>query len=210
MTEQTPDTPEPNPAAQSGPLEGLPSGRWTVDPAHSRAEFAVKHFWGLITVRGKLTELAGELAVDPSGGIDGSLRIKAASVDTGNRQRDKHLRSADFFGSDEHPEVVFTPSAVRKAGDSGYRMDGTLAIAGASLEFQSGNAVQDPDSAAARGFALGERRRAGPHTRNLGRRGVTSPCATIGAIAPGNGPPRPTGYPSPASGFPAWVWQGLR
>ena len=130
MTEQTPDAPEPTPAAQSGPPEGFPSGRWTVDPGHSRAEFAVKHFWGLITVRGKLTELAGELAVDPSRGIDGSLRIKAASVDTGNRQRDKHLRSADFFGSDEHPEVVFTPSAVRKAGDSGYRMDGTLAIAG--------------------------------------------------------------------------------
>jgi polyisoprenoid-binding protein YceI len=134
MTDQTPDSPEPAQAAQSGAPSGFPSGRWTVDPDKSRAEFAVKHFWGLITVRGKLNEIAGELTVHPAGGVDGSLRINAASVDTGNRRRDKHLRSADFFGSDEHPEVVFTPSALRKLGESSYQMDGTLAITGHTEE----------------------------------------------------------------------------
>jgi polyisoprenoid-binding protein YceI len=108
----------------------LPTGHWTLDPDNSRAEFAVKHFWGLTTVRGHFNTLAGELSIDSSGAAQGELRIDAASLDTGNARRDKHLRSADFFGADEHPQVVFTPSAVRHADDATLEIDGRLAIAG--------------------------------------------------------------------------------
>ncbi len=120
-----------DPAATSaGAATALAAGNWTLDPDNSRAEFAVKHFWGLITVRGHFNEIAGELSIDPAGAVAGELRIDAASVDTGNKQRDKHLRSADFFGAEKHPQVVFKPSAVRRVDGSGLEMAGRLTIAG--------------------------------------------------------------------------------
>jgi polyisoprenoid-binding protein YceI len=123
--------PSSDPAATSGgAVAPLPAGEWTLDPDSSSAEFAVRHFWGLITVRGHFNGIEGELSIDPAGAVAGELRIDAASVDTGNKQRDKHLRSADFFGADEHPQVVYTPSAVRRVDGSGLEMDGGLAIAG--------------------------------------------------------------------------------
>jgi polyisoprenoid-binding protein YceI len=118
------------PATTGGAAPALPTGRWALDPDNSRAEFAVKHFWGLTTVRGHFNSVAGELSIDPAGAAAGELRIDAATVDTGNARRDKHLRSADFFGADEHPHVVFTPSAVRRVDDSALEMQGRLAIAG--------------------------------------------------------------------------------
>ncbi len=117
-------------ATAGGAAPALPAGRWILDPQNSRAEFAVKHFWGLATVHGHFDGVAGELSIDPSGAVAGELRIDATTVNTGNARRDKHLRSADFFGADEHPHVVFTPSAVRRADDSLLEMDGQLAIAG--------------------------------------------------------------------------------
>lgn len=123
--------PSTDPAATSaGAAAALPAGEWTLDPNNTRAEFAVKHFWGLITVRGHFNEIAGQLSIDPAGAVAGELRIDAASVDTGNKQRDKHLRSTDFFGAEGHPQIVFTPSAVRRVDGSGLEMDGRLAIAG--------------------------------------------------------------------------------
>jgi polyisoprenoid-binding protein YceI len=117
-------------ATAGGASPALPTGRWILDPENSRAEFAVKHFWGLITVRGHFNGVAGELSIDPAGAVGGELRIDATTLDTGNARRDKHLRSADFFGVDEHPHVVFTPSAVRRPDDSALEMEGQLAIAG--------------------------------------------------------------------------------
>ena len=110
--------PRIDPAATSaGDATALAAGEWTLDPDKSRAEFAVK-------------EIAGELSIDPAGAVAGELRIDAASVDTGNKQRDKHLRSADFFGAEEHPQVVFKPSTVRRVDGSGLEMAGRLTIAG--------------------------------------------------------------------------------
>jgi polyisoprenoid-binding protein YceI len=123
--------PSTDPAATSGGAAApLPAGKWSLDPDNSSAEFAVKHFWGLVTVRGHFNKIEGELSIVPSGAVAGELRIDATSVDTGNNQRDKHLRSADFFGADEHPQVVFRPSAVRRLDGSGLEMDGRLSIAG--------------------------------------------------------------------------------
>ena len=122
--------PSIDPAATSAGATALAAGEWTLDPDNSHAEFAVKHFWGLITVRGHFNEIAGELSIDPARAVAGELRIDAASVDTGNKQRDKHLRSTDFFGAEEHPQVVFKPSVVRRVDGSGLEMAGRLTIAG--------------------------------------------------------------------------------
>jgi polyisoprenoid-binding protein YceI len=84
---------------------------WSVDDAESLVEFAVKTLWGLTTVRGRFDRFDGTYEVGPCG-TKIELTIDAASLDTGNRTRDKHLRSNDFFGVDEHPQVRFTSTRV--------------------------------------------------------------------------------------------------
>src|ERR1700727_380933 len=156
-------------ATPGGGAPALAAGKWTLDPDNSRAEFAVKHFWGLITARGHFNEIAGELSIDQAGAGAGELRMDAASVDTGNKQRDKHLRSADFFGAEEHPQVVFKPSAVRQVDGSGLEMAGRLTIAGheepltLSLDARHAAAVLT-----LRATTVVDRRRFGMHWRPLG------------------------------------------
>ena len=96
--------------------DGTAAGSWVLDPAQSRAEFRVKHFWGVITVRGTLERMTGEATVSPDGTVTGRISFDASSLSTKNKQRDKHLRSADFFHADKHPQAVLTVTSARAAG----------------------------------------------------------------------------------------------
>ena len=118
MTEQTGAAPQP--------------GQWRLDPQASRAEFAVRHFWHAITVRGQFERIEGEGVVAPDGTATGRLVLDAASLNTGNKQRDKHLRSTDFFAADEHPQVVLTVTGAVPAVDGRLAAEGTLEAAGVS------------------------------------------------------------------------------
>jgi len=107
----------------------VPAGTWSVDPAHSKVGFAVKHM-GIATVRGEFTEFEGTLEV----GEDLSTAraygiVKTQSVDTNEPQRDEHLRSADFFDAGRHPQVVVTVTA-RPAGPAALACQGSLEAAG--------------------------------------------------------------------------------
>jgi polyisoprenoid-binding protein YceI len=75
-------------------------GVWELDSGTSVLEFRVKHFWGAVTVRGGFGTVTGRLDVAPSGIVSGTIEAAAASLDTGNATRDKHLRSAAFFDVD--------------------------------------------------------------------------------------------------------------
>ena len=79
----------------------IPTGTWTVDPAHTTVGFSVKHM-GIANVRGKFTEFEGTLEMK---GRLGDCRahgtVKVASIDTGEAQRDEHLRSPDFFDAEQ-------------------------------------------------------------------------------------------------------------
>ena len=110
--------------------------RWTVDSGESFAEFAVKTFWGLSTTRGRFDEFDGLYEVGPDG-TKIELTIDAGSVDTGNRTRDKHLRSTDFFHVAKHPHVHFTSTRVHHVDGSVLHVVGRLEAAGkvVSLEF---------------------------------------------------------------------------
>jgi len=112
---------------------GLPEGAWTVDPEHSEIGFAVKSM-GLITVRGVFHEYAGSLQVR-GGGATGELTIEAASLDTRNRRRDKHLRSSDFFDVERQPRIVFTATAVTPR-DTGVTVTGDLVIGSTRLPLE--------------------------------------------------------------------------
>ena len=106
------------------------AGHWMLDPAGSRVEFQVKHFWGAITVRGSFGQLAGEADVGVNGDITGRLSIGAASLSTKNKKRDEHLRSADFFDVEHHPQVIVTLTAAEPSGPGVLAGQGTLEAAG--------------------------------------------------------------------------------
>jgi polyisoprenoid-binding protein YceI len=110
--------------------------RWSVNAAESSVEFAVKTFWGLTTVRGRFDRFAGRYEVGPNGTTI-ELAIDADSLDTGNKTRDKHLRSPEFFGVAEHPQVRFTSTRVHHVTDGILHVVGHLEAAGkvVSLEF---------------------------------------------------------------------------
>jgi polyisoprenoid-binding protein YceI len=120
------------PGAEAAALarDGALAGRWTLDPQASRAEFRVRHFWGLITVRGSFERLEGEGSVGADGTVTGRLIFDAASLTTRNKQRDKHLRSADFFHAEQHPQVVLTAGRASLTDDGRLAAEGTLAAAG--------------------------------------------------------------------------------
>lgn len=110
---------------------------WTIDPAHSTVEFAVKHMM-ITTVRGRFSQVEGSISpVD--GGWKAVARIDAASIDTRADQRDAHLRSADFLDVENHGEITFESRPVKidfsKTGDR-FRLPGTLSIRGVSREVE--------------------------------------------------------------------------
>jgi polyisoprenoid-binding protein YceI len=105
-------------------------GSWTLDPTGSTAAFQVKHFWGAITVRGTLRPVAGEATVSTDGGVTGRIGFDTRSLDTGHKKRDEHLRSADFFHTDEHPQAVLTVSSAHPAGPDEWACEGVLDVAG--------------------------------------------------------------------------------
>jgi polyisoprenoid-binding protein YceI len=104
--------------------------RWRLDPAASSAEFRVPHFWGLVTVKGRFEHLDGWLEIEEDGRRRITLTIDASSLRTGSRKRDKHLRSATFFDTQNHPEVRFRSTSVSDAGENRLRVEGELEVAG--------------------------------------------------------------------------------
>ena len=91
-------------------------GRWQLDPRRSTVEFRAWHFWGLGAVKGHFEDYHGrvDLSADPA--IE--LTIEAASVQTGNAKRDQHLRSNDFFDTENHPQLRFVSDSVVQAGST--------------------------------------------------------------------------------------------
>lgn len=110
------------------------STTWTIDPAHSSVEFAVRHLM-ITTVRGRFTGVTGTLVTDDRDPAKSAVDvvIDAATIDTREPQRDAHLKSADFFDAESHPQMVFESRAVRAKGD-GYELVGDLTIRGTTRE----------------------------------------------------------------------------
>jgi polyisoprenoid-binding protein YceI len=107
----------------------VPAGTWEVDPAHSSAAFEVKHMM-IATVRGHFREFGGRLdaAEDDPANSQVTGWAKTASIDTGNADRDGHLRSADFFDAERHPEIRFASTRIEHVEGGGYRVSGDLTI----------------------------------------------------------------------------------
>jgi polyisoprenoid-binding protein YceI len=111
---------------------GIATGVWELDSGTSVLAFTVKHFWGAVNVRGRFGAFVGRLDIDASGTVSGSIEAEAASLDSGNVRRDKHLRSADFFDVASHPSVRFSIGQVEPLTDDILRVSGDLSAAGRS------------------------------------------------------------------------------
>jgi polyisoprenoid-binding protein YceI len=111
-----------------------PTGTWVVDAGHSKVGFAVKHM-GIATVRGEFTEFEGTLEIgDDLSSAKARGTVKAASVDTNESQRDEHLRSADFFNAEVHPNLEFESTAIEPIDDETFRITGDLTMNGVTNE----------------------------------------------------------------------------
>lgn len=108
-------------------------GRWQLDPQRSSVEFRAGQFWGLGTVKGHFDDYEGRLDLSADPAIE--LTIDAASVQTGNRRRDQHLRSADFFDAENHPRVRFVSDSVVLQGDT-LRVRGRLSARDRSIPLE--------------------------------------------------------------------------
>jgi polyisoprenoid-binding protein YceI len=126
---------------------GAAAGDWELEPIASKAEFAVKHFWGRMTVKGGFERLIGSAQVDATGAVRANLEIEAASLKSHNANRDSHLRSKDFFNVVEYPKVTFASREVSVLGKDRLRIVGDLTAAGRSqaIEFEAQLAVASPD-----------------------------------------------------------------
>ena len=107
----------------------IATGTWNIDPSHSSVEFQVKHM-GLATVKGFFGEFEGRLEVADDGAISATGTVDAGSLNTRNAQRDEHLRSADFFDVESHPQLSFRSTEVEQLDGETYRIAGDLTIRG--------------------------------------------------------------------------------
>ena len=123
----------------------LAGTRRRLDPSGSSAEFRVPNLWGLASVKGRFQRLDGWLEVDDDHQWRMELTLDAASLDTGNRRRDRHLRSAVFFDVERHPEVRFRSSGVNDHGGGRLHVEGELEAAGGRARLQVEVAVEHAD-----------------------------------------------------------------
>jgi len=104
---------------------------WNLDPAHAVAEFKVKHMM-ISNVKGHFAKLSGQLILDESDIARSKVEavIEAASIETGDPQRNGHLKSADFFDAEKFPTLSFQSTRVHTVRDGELEVEGDLTIHG--------------------------------------------------------------------------------
>jgi polyisoprenoid-binding protein YceI len=125
------------------------TGTYTIDPSHTRIGFVARH--AMVTkVRGAFNEFEGTVVFDAANpaATAVTVRIRAASIDTRNAQRDEHLRGNDFLAMEAHPKITFVSTGFRQTGEAGFDLTGDLTIKGVTnsvtIPFAYEGAATDP------------------------------------------------------------------
>ncbi|MFD7941240.1 YceI family protein [Streptomyces sp. NPDC059755] len=125
------------------------TGDYSIDPAHSTLGFVARH--AMVTnVKGKFNDFTGSLHLDGTDPSKSSATIDVTmdSIDTGSADRDGHLKSADFFKTDEFPTMTFRTTSAEALGGDDYRITGDLTILGVtkplSVDLEFNGAAKDP------------------------------------------------------------------
>ena len=141
----------------TAPALSAVTGTYTIDPVHSRIGFVARH--AMVTkVRGQFTDYQASAVLDgdqPERST-ASVVIQAASIDTGNAQRDAHLRSNDFLAMDTYPEITFASAGLRQVDPTTFELTGALTIKGitrpVTIPFSYEGAALDPFGNTRAGF----------------------------------------------------------
>jgi polyisoprenoid-binding protein YceI len=114
-------------AAPAGAL----ASTWQIDPAHTSAQFAVRHLM-VSTVRGQMGKVGGTVTLDANDLTHASVEatIDVSGIDTREPKRDDHLRSPDFLDAAKYPTITFKSTKVEKVADDHYRVSGDLTLRG--------------------------------------------------------------------------------
>ncbi|MGP4024564.1 YceI family protein [Actinomadura sp. 3N407] len=132
----------------------LAAGTWVGDPVHTDISFKVRHM-GVGKVRGTFALTSAVLTTGDGGSV--TATIDAASVHTGNEQRDRHVRSADFLDVDRYPTIEFASTEVRDFDGENFTLVGELTLHGVTrtvrLEAGFHGAVADPSGGERTGFS---------------------------------------------------------
>jgi polyisoprenoid-binding protein YceI len=118
------------------------TGAWRLDPMRSNVEFHVRRFYGLMTVKGDFGRYEGTLDLGAQPAVE--LMIDADSLDTQMAKRDAHLRSADFFDVDNHPQIRFVSDSAALEGDT-LKVRGELYAAGKHIDVEVDAGVRRVD-----------------------------------------------------------------
>jgi len=136
-------------------------GRWIIDPSHSTIQFVARHMM-ISKVRGRFREFSGMIEIaDVPEQSRVEVTIQAASLDTGDENRDEHLRSADFLDVERFPEIRFRSATVRVGDGDRWALTGDLTIRdvtkAVALNIEFCGAAPDPFGNVRAGFlATGE------------------------------------------------------
>ena len=116
-------------AATETAIPGYEAGTWNIDPIHSEVGFSVRHMM-VSKVRGRFTNFSGQIvtADDPTQSSV-TAEVDLASINTGQEQRDAHIRSADFFEVETYPTMTYKSTGLR-VEDGEYILDGDLTLKG--------------------------------------------------------------------------------
>jgi polyisoprenoid-binding protein YceI len=130
---------------------------WVIDKVHSHVGFTVKHMM-VTTVRGQFRDYRGTLRLDPKDFTRSTFEgeIDVASIDTGNADRDAHLRTNDFFDAPNHPKITFKSTRIEAKGEGEYAVHGDLTIRGVTkpitLDVEFGGTGKNPYGKTVAGF----------------------------------------------------------
>ena len=107
---------------------------YKIDKGHSEVSFQIRHL--VTNVRGRFNDFEGNVALDPANLEQSKVdfRIKAASIDTGNADRDKHLRTGDFFETEKYPEIIFKSKSIKSTGKNSYDVTGDFTMHGVTKQ----------------------------------------------------------------------------
>lgn len=133
--------------------------KWNLDPTHSEITFKVKHLMiSTVTGQFKKFNIEGETETNDFNSVNKiEFTADVASIDTNNEQRDAHLKSADFFKAEEHPQIKFSGKKYETDGNEG-KLYGDVTIAGITkpiiLDVEFGGIVKDPYGQTKAGFTV--------------------------------------------------------
>jgi polyisoprenoid-binding protein YceI len=133
--------------------------KWVIDPTHSEIGFKIKHLM-ITNVSGKFESFEAEIQTEDDDFATAQIeaKIKTASINTNNLQRDEHLRNSDFFEVEKNAEILFTSTKVEKIASDNFVLHGNLTLKGITkpvkLNVEYSGTTKDPLGNQKAGFVI--------------------------------------------------------